>query len=278
MKARLSLVAIFFAFYLGAWHFGKLRSLHSSNPVVSSDAPRFFLLTWNIGYFDYEGDTRGQDGDLEHVAAVVAEVGADLVALQEIAQPDQLDRLNERLGGQYDYQAVARGFRTDRYVAFLSKQPFLGEVQIATAVGRDALAVTLEVPNGTDSVTFVNCHADAFNARRRRFFVNDVIDWHRSTRKQHVVLAGDFNLDLAPVESSDLFTDDKKNDSESYSLILQDFRDVGRNAGPTSAFDRRIDYVFLASPQLEVVDFTVLLGKLVGKMDHHPLLVRFRWN
>ena len=58
-------------------------------------------------------------------------------------------------------------------------------------------------------------------------------------------------MDLAPVESSDLFTDDKKNDSESYSLLLQDFRDLGRNSGPTSAFDRRIDYVFLSRQGLE---------------------------
>jgi hypothetical protein len=78
------------------------------------------------------------------------------------------------------------------------------------------------------------------------------------------------------VESSDLFTDDKKNDSESYSLILQDFRDLGRNSGPTSAFDRRIDYVFLSRQGLEAVEFKVLYGKLVGKMDHHPVLAKFR--
>ena len=92
------------------------------------------------------------------------------------------------------------------------------------------------------------------------------------------MLVGDFNLDLAPVESSDLFTDDKKNDSESYSLILQDFRDVGRDAGPTSVFDRRIDYVFLASSELPVAEFRVLYGRVVGKMDHHPLRATFVWR
>ena len=142
-------------------------------------------------------------------------------------------------------------------------------------MGRDALAVTLDVPS-QGAVTLVNCHADAFNARRRRFFVNDVIDWHRSSGKQPVILVGDFNFDLAPVESSDLFTDDKKNDSESYSLILQDFLDVGRSSGPTSAFDRRIDYVFQSPQGLAAVEFKVLYGKLVGKMDHHPLLAKFR--
>ena len=232
-------------------------------------------MSWNIGYFDYESDSRAQSKDLEAVAAVIGETGAQVIALQEIAEPEQLGTLSELLAGRYRYHAFARGSRTDRYVGFLSEIPFEEEVQVATSVGRDALAVTVDVSSQRD-ITLVNCHADAFNARRRRFFVNDIIDWCRSSGKETVILAGDFNLDLAPVESSDLFTDDKKNDSESYSLILQDFRDLGRNSGPTSAFDRRIDYVFLSRQGLEAVEFKVLYGKLVGKMDHHPVLARFR--
>src|SRR4030095_10098839 len=232
-------------------------------------------MSWNSGYFDYESDSRAQNKDLEAVAAVIGETGAQVIALQEIAEPEQLRTLSDLLAGRYRYHAFARGFRTDRYVGFLSEIPFEEEIPITTSVGRDALAVTVDVPS-QGGVTLVNCHADAFNARRRRFFVNDIIDWRRSSEKETVILAGDFNLDLAPVESSDLFTDDKKNDSESYSLILQDFRDMGRNSGPTSAFDRRIDFVFLAQQGLEAVEFKVLYGKLVGKMDHHPVLARFR--
>ena len=222
-----------------------------------------------------ESDSRAQNKDLEAIAAVIGETGAQVIALQEVAAPEQLSTLSDLLAGRYRYHAFARGFRTDRYVGFLSEIPFEEEIPVETSVGRDALAVTVDVPS-QGIVTLVNCHADAFNARRRRFFVSDIIDWRRSSGKQTVVLAGDFNLDLSPVESSDLFTDDKKNDSESYSLILQDFRDLGRNSGPTSAFDRRIDYVFLSQQGLEGVEFKVLYGKLVGKMDHHPVLARFR--
>jgi endonuclease/exonuclease/phosphatase family metal-dependent hydrolase len=232
-------------------------------------------MSWNIGYFDYESDSRAQNKDLEAIATVIAEAGAQVIALQEIAQPEQLNTLSNLLAGRYRYHAFARGFRTDRYVGFLSKIPFEEEIQVATSVGRDALAVSVDVPS-QGLVTLVNCHADAFNARRRRFFINDIIDWCRNSGKEPFILAGDFNLDLAPVESSDLFTDDKKNDSESYSLILEDFRDLGRNSGPTSAFDRRIDYVFLSRGGPEAIEFKVLYGKLVGKMDHHPVLARFR--
>jgi len=278
MKSKLFLVALFLTFYLGAWHFGRLRSYQKSSGSDSQARPDeviFALMSWNIGYFDYESDSRAQNKDLEAIAAVIGETGAQVVALQEIAQPEQLSALSDLLAGRYRYHAFARGFRTDRYVGFLSEIPFEEEIPVATSVGRDALAVTVDVRSQA-VVTLVNCHADAFNARRRRFFVNDIIDWRRSSGKETVILAGDFNLDLAPVESSDLFTDDKKNDSESYSLILQDFRDLGRNGGPTSAFDRRIDYVFLSQEGLEAVEFKVLYGKLVGKMDHHPVLARFR--
>ena len=91
-------------------------------------------------------------------------------------------------------------------------------------------------------------------------------------------MLGDFNFDLVPIETSDLFTDDKKNDSESYSLILEDFRDVGGDGGPTASFERRIDYVFVSAQDLEPAEFRVLHGKLAGKMDHHPLLARFRFK
>jgi endonuclease/exonuclease/phosphatase family metal-dependent hydrolase len=278
MKTKLFLVALFLLFFFGSWEFDSLRRTSTPEPafVTSGSDPVFSLLTWNIGYFDYEADSRAQSRDLEHVASVISEAEADVVALQEIADPEQVQILNEQLNGRYPYHAMARGLRTDRFVVILSTLPFQDQAFIATSAGRDAAAVTFEL-RGT-AITLVNCHADAFNSRRRRFFAIDVIDWYRSSGRKDVILAGDFNLDLTPVESSDLFTDDKKNDSESYSLVLEDFEDLGKNAGPTGSFDRRIDYVFLASRKMAATEFRVLYGKLVGQMDHHPLLVRFGWN
>jgi endonuclease/exonuclease/phosphatase family metal-dependent hydrolase len=280
MRSKLSLIGLFLVFSYGSWHFGRLRS--QDGPNLRSDySPQtscLSLISWNIGYFDYEADSRAQDHDLEHIASVIREANADVVALQEIATPEQVGILHELLHGRYPYRTLARGFRTDRFVVLLASIPFQNETNIATSVGRDAAAVALTLLPEYREVTVVNCHADAFNSRRRRYFVTDVIDWHRSSGRSNVILAGDFNLDLTPVESSDLFTDDKKNDSESYSLILENFRDSGTSAGPTSSFDRRIDYVFLSSQELEVTEFRVLRGKLVGKMDHHPLLVRFGWK
>src|SRR4030095_16588794 len=102
-------------------------------------------MSWNIGYFDYESDSRAQNKDLEAIAAVIGETGAQVVALQEVAEPEQLSTLSDLLAGRYRYHAFARGSRTDRYVGFLSKIPFEPEIQVATSVGRDALAVTVDV-------------------------------------------------------------------------------------------------------------------------------------
>ncbi|MBM3803787.1 MAG: hypothetical protein FJW26_15910 [Acidimicrobiia bacterium] len=148
MKAKLLLVAMFAFFGIGAWHFGRLRTLQKHpNPHVLSSRPTFGLLSWNLGYFDYEADSRAQDRDLKAIAAAIAEADARLVALQEIAHPGQLALLSDLLEGRYRYRAFARGFRTDRFVAFLSEDPFEEEVQVATSVGRDALAITVSIPS-----------------------------------------------------------------------------------------------------------------------------------
>jgi hypothetical protein len=83
MKIKLFLVALFLALYIGAWHFGGLRSvqkLSHSEPQVLLNESTFALMTWNIGYFDYESDSRAQDKDLEAIASVIGETGAQVIA------------------------------------------------------------------------------------------------------------------------------------------------------------------------------------------------------
>src|SRR4026207_2306212 len=103
MKIKLFLVALFLAFYVGAWHFGRLRSvpkLSLSELQLPGNESPFALMTWNIGYFDYESDSRAQNKDLEAVAAVIGETGAQVVALQEVAEPEQLSTPRDPLRGR----------------------------------------------------------------------------------------------------------------------------------------------------------------------------------
>ncbi len=64
-----------------------------------------------------------------------------------------------------------------------------------------------------------------------------------------------------------------KHDSESYSHILGNFRDLGREAGDTAINDRRIDYIFGPAELRQVGRVEVLRKAAVDRMDHWPLLV-----
>ncbi|PYV42973.1 MAG: hypothetical protein DMG06_12305 [Acidobacteria bacterium] len=276
MDVKFFLAGLFLTFVCGAWYFDPERTKAVSPPALT-DSPGFSLLTWNVGYFDDELDSRAHSEDLSHIASVISGAGVDCINLQEIADSNQVSTLKGLLGARYPYDAMGKGSRTDRYVVTLSRLPFENETLTPSLVGRDSVAVRFDVSSPPLSITVVNCHADAFNSRRRRLLANYLIDWEdRAEGKKNVLLAGDFNLDLTPIESSDLFTDDKKNDSEAYSLLLRRFRDLGGQAGPTSIFNRRIDYLFLASENLETVEVRVIQGKVVGRMDHLPLLGRFK--
>ena len=100
------------------------------------------------------------------------------------------------------------------------------------------------------------------------------MDWAQSRMQSSAVfIAGDFNFELKAANETNLYTDNLKHDSESYSLILNTFRDLGADAGDTAINDRRIDYIFGPSNLAHVRQVEVLRDAAVGRMDHWPLLV-----
>ena len=86
-------------------------------------------------------------------------------------------------------------------------------------------------------------------------------------------IISNFNLEVHSKDESHLYTDDLKNDSESYSCLLKYFRDLGREAGDTAVNDRRIDYIFGPQESVVMQRAQVLRNAAVGHMDHWPLLV-----
>lgn len=88
-----------------------------------------------------------------------------------------------------------------------------------------------------------------------------------------VFLAGDFNFELKATNETNLYTDNVKHDSESYSYILRSFHDLGRTAGDTAINDRRIDYIFGPTRVALASHAEVLRDAAVGRMDHWPLVV-----
>ncbi len=271
MWVKLVLLLLFCLMILGAVHFAQPHE--SEEPSSSRKVVHLLrLLTWNIGYAELEDDTRAHDKDLPAVAEVILRQDPDAVALQELTGNAQLKTLLDLLHGRYR-GAVAQQGKGDRFEAVLVKDA--GATFIPVAVGaRYALGASFQPREATQEVVVLSAHADAFNAARRRTYTEALIDWAQArAQSSEVFIAGDFNFELKAGNETNLYTDNLKHDSESYSHILRHFRDLGRAAGDTAINDRRIDYIF-GPPKLEQIGrVEVLRNAAVGRMDHWPLLV-----
>jgi endonuclease/exonuclease/phosphatase family metal-dependent hydrolase len=271
MWVKLLLLILFCLMILGAVHYAQPQESDTQNSP-DKVAHSLRLLTWNIGYAELEDDTRAHDKDLPAVAEVILRQDPDAVALQELTGKAQLNSLLGLLHGKYR-GAVAQQGRGDRFEAVLVKDS--GATFIPVPVGaRYALAASFQPREDMQEVLLLSAHADAFNAARRRTYTEALVDWAQArAQSSEVFIAGDFNFELKAANETNLYTDDLKHDSESYSHILRYFRDLGRAAGDTAINDRRIDYIF-GPPALEQTGrVEVLRNAAVGRMDHWPLLV-----
>lgn len=236
------------------------------------DGPRVRLITWNIGYAEREDDTRAHTSDLKAIAETILKNDPDAVMLQELAGPEQFKILLLRLGGKYN-GSIATAGNSDRFEAVLVKGRE-ARYEVLRAGEKEVVAATFRLKPKLPEIVLMSAHADAFNAARRRVFTGDVIDWARNRPQASIVMiGGDFNFELNPNDESHLYTDNVKNDSEAYSYALKYFRDFGREAGPTAANDRRIDYIFGPREKVILRRAEVLRDAGVGQMDHWPLLI-----
>ncbi|HSE18817.1 MAG TPA: endonuclease/exonuclease/phosphatase family protein [Pyrinomonadaceae bacterium] len=268
MWVKLLLLVLFCLMILGAIHFAESSpSEHSDAPVDTSRS--FRLLTWNIGYAELEDDTRAHDKDLPAVAELILRKDPDAVALQELTGATQLNALLKLLHGKYR-GAVAQQGNGDRFEAILVKDQRATFTPVQ-AGARYALAASFRSRPELPEVVLLSAHADAFNAARRRIYTEALMDWVQ-TRQSEIFIAGDFNFELKAANETNLYTDNLKHDSESYSHILRDFRDLGRDAGDTAINDRRIDYIFAPAKISRVGRVEVFRDAAVGRMDHWPLL------
>jgi len=269
MWVKLVLVTVFCSMIVGAVYF---RQPHQSEESSSSsnDAASIRLLTWNIGYAELEDDTRAHDKDLPAVADVILREDPDAVALQELTGNAQLNKLLDLLHRKY-LGAVAQQGRDDRFEAVLVKTSG-ARFSPVVAAGRFSMAGSFQPQQEGPKIVLLSAHADAFNAARRRSYTEALVDWAQS-QSSRVFIAGDFNFELKAANETNLYTDNVKHDSESYSHILRSFRDLGREAGDTAINDRRIDYIFAPATTRHVGRVEVLRNAAVGRMDHWPLLV-----
>jgi endonuclease/exonuclease/phosphatase family metal-dependent hydrolase len=271
MWLKLVLALVFCLMVAGAVHFA--QPLESEEKESSTQSQRSLrLLTWNIGYAELEDDTRAHTKDFPAIAEVILKADPDAVALQELTGKEQLKVLLKLLQGRYRGEVAQQG-QGDRFEAVLVKDTQAEFTPVAIGT-RYALGASFRPHADGPQVILLSAHADAFNAARRRRYTEGLMDWAQAhMQSTQVFLAGDFNFELKAANETNLYTDNVKHDSESYSHILRSFHDLGREAGDTAINDRRIDYIFGPARIERANRAEVLRDAAVGRMDHWPLVV-----
>lgn len=192
--------------------------------------------------------------------------------VEEPTSLPQNEALSRRLRGEYRGWSV--GSRRGRSVAILlrRKHKVQNGFALETRAGRRAVVVVFELERVSQPIAVVSLHADPFNARNRRLYLEDIVWQVNQHHKGFAFLAGDCNFDIVSDAKRDALNDSLTHDSESYTLLTKQFLDAAKDAGTTALLNRRLDYVFVKPKDVQVVKAQVL-KEAVGEMDHQPVII-----
>jgi endonuclease/exonuclease/phosphatase family metal-dependent hydrolase len=244
-------------------------------PSEPAAATTFRVISWNIHH------GRGLDGqvDLDRIAAVIREQGADLVALQEVdkgvartagrdlaAELAKLTSMTPVFSNNFHFQGGEYGN------AILSRFPVIQSTNLHYTMVRPGeqrglLQVTVQV-DGRE-LMFLNTHIDYRGDDAERWAnveeIEAVVAQHPGSA---IILAGDFN---------------DHSGSRVIARLGRTFEDAWGGAGegdgatyPAGAPRSRIDYVwFSPSRGLRATRAWV---PVTDASDHRPVVVAFEWR
>lgn len=246
-------------------------------PIPPTDSPRVRVMSYNIhSGFGVEGTM-----DLEAIAQVIEDSGAEIVGLQEVSRgqlisgvADQLSYLASRLG----FEHVEYFGTTDPTFgnAVLSRYPIVESVethlpQVGTPLRRGYLGTTIDA--GGTSLLFISTHLQHVNDPdvHDRDPEGDLYPVHREQIEtiltkwggvEPALLVGDFNARPGWRQLAELMS----------AGWVDSWAEVGAGDGFTSNSanpEHRIDYVF-HTPDLTVADAGVIQSRA---SDHFPVVV-----
>jgi len=252
------------------WYFqveaGKVVKVTRQNPM------QLKVVAHNIKH------GRGMDNrvDLERIATVLKQTGADLIALQEVdkvcTRSGKID-IAQELGsalGMTNHFGAFMDFQGGEYgLAILSRFPVIKSVRHQLPEGaepRCALEVVVLPPNMVP-MSFVSIHNDwtddAIRVKQVRAMITALEDSPRP-----VILAGDFNA--KPGAAS------MKLVADAGWQILK--KDGGRLTYPSGTPSVEIDYVAVRGLENPLIEHRVIDERIAS--DHRPImaLLRPRWR
>ncbi len=243
--------------------------------AISGYAQSLKTLTYNIHHAN--PPSKADHIDLEAIARVIRDSGAELVALQEVdvrtersgADSDQAEELG-RLTGMRHYFAKAIDHQGGEYgVAILSKHPFISTekhpLPMAEGVGGEPRTIAMAVvePHAGKRVIFACTHLD-LKAENRLLQVRHIADL-TAELDYPMILGGDFNA---------------KPDSEAVRQLDAHFQRSAINKGftiPVESPNREIDFImFRPKGRFEVVRHEVIDEQYAS--DHLPVYVELKFR
>lgn len=171
--------------------------------------PAFDFLTWNVHEFPSGGTE-----SIDHVAALILNIDADVVALQEITGSDDFGQLLNRLPG---YRGLIDG-GSDLNLAYLFKKnliPVSGETEILFEddpylFPRPPIRVSVVSPDGLKFILInlhLKCCEGKENEYRRKMALEKLKSYiGQNLARDRVIVAGDFNEALVPGDSGNIFS------------------------------------------------------------------------
>lgn len=224
------------------------------------------IATWNI--------RAGKDATLDGLAARIAALDADVVALQEVevgtknaAGLDQSWELAKRLGMERAFTPTLSRDGGLYGVALLSKRPIrsIKRIELPGAMGLEPRVVLDAVIDDAGRPLHVLVtHADVLPWAGARH-ATAIASALKKRLGEGVVLLGDFNLTPDNRELKDLIKSGLRDTVAAFDQ---------RPTGPPFPSRSRIDYVFMDAPMADRVETAAVVD--TDGSDHLPVVVRLR--
>lgn len=259
LRWLLILVLISTGATLGVYTVNRLIGAPASEPQISRSLR---IITWNIGLLPLRQDSSASDDELNYVATVIRSARPHVVALQELKNPTQLQRLITLLGpGWRGNMPIDRYDRRAAILVRLHAHFF----NLPTSTGRVAQGAVIRLP-WDDEVVLGSVHLDAYDPRRRLLQAEEIMAGIQRIKKTNIILAGDFNFDASVAAQN-------STDQDLYRFLTRELVDATKGTGATTLISRRLDYIFYRSSRVKETTARVLRDKRRGIMDHDPVVI-----
>ncbi|HXU73333.1 MAG TPA: endonuclease/exonuclease/phosphatase family protein [Polyangia bacterium] len=229
------------------------------------------VVTWNVGrLYSPTHNNRLLDADIPRVAEVLAELGGDVVLLQELVDARQLGDIVTRLSrarGAYD-GALAEKCAYDRRAAVLVRReraPVFEEHSLGSS-NRNVVAASFDVDGrGGARAAAISAHFDVFDVDRRAEQADALAALAEARGEPLVVAGGDFNLDPAWAAGTG-----SARDVATFTRLTRVLADAGRHGGATLMGLLRVDHLLVRGAQRWLAHVS---RRRLPLGDHFPLVL-----